>query len=172
MPSQGNIDAARVAAIGLSLEEGAAAPVTAMGTTNTNLFAAFGEFAAVLAAGGVGGRGHPRGLRVEQMAGSGGRGGRSCGGRGRGGRDRGGRSRNYPGRGDCPVLAFAKYLMCHPQILNGECKIFDGSSQYERMNAVLKEIVHSDEHLKNLQSWVFSQSILGLIQFVKVQSPM
>ena len=74
MPSQGNIDAARVAAIGLSLEEGAAAPVTAMGTTNTNLFAAFGEFAAVLAAGGVGGRGHPRGLRVEQMAGSGGRG--------------------------------------------------------------------------------------------------
>jgi len=72
----------------------------------------------------------------------------------------------------CPVLAFAKYLMCHPQILNGECKIFDGSSQYERMNAGLKEIVHSDEHLKNLQSWVFSQSILGLIQFVKVQSPM
>ena len=46
----------------------------------------------------------------------------------------------------CLVLAFAKYLMCHPQILNGECKIFDGSSQYERMNAVLKEIVCSDEH--------------------------
>ena len=46
----------------------------------------------------------------------------------------------------CPVLAFAKYLMCHPQILNGKCKIFDGSSQYERMNAVLKEVVRSDDH--------------------------
>ena len=66
MPSQGNIDAAwkhgdaaRATAVGLSLEEGAAAPVAAMGTTNTNLFAAtFGEFTAVPAAGGVGGRGH------------------------------------------------------------------------------------------------------------------
>ena len=46
----------------------------------------------------------------------------------------------------CPVLAFAKYLMCHPQILNGKCKIFDGSSQYKRMNAVLKEVVRSDDH--------------------------
>jgi hypothetical protein len=47
-----------------------------MGTTNTNLFAAaFGEFVAVPAAGGVGGRGHPRGLRVECMTGKGGRGG-------------------------------------------------------------------------------------------------
>ena len=67
MPSQANIDAAQqrgdtacAAAIGLSLEEGTAAPVAA---TNTNLFAAaFGEFAAVPAAGGVGRRGHPRGL--------------------------------------------------------------------------------------------------------------
>jgi hypothetical protein len=38
----------------------------------------------------------------------------------------------------CPVLAFVKYLMCHPEILNGDSKIFDGSSQYERMNAVMK----------------------------------
>ncbi len=80
MPSQANIDAARqrgdaarAAAIGLSLEEGTAAPVAA---TNTNLFAAaFGEFAAVPAAGGVGRRGHPRGLQVELMAGRGERGG-------------------------------------------------------------------------------------------------
>ena len=59
MPLQGNIDAPRqcgdaapAATLGLSLEEGAAALVAAMGTTNTNLFAAvFGEFAAVPAAG-------------------------------------------------------------------------------------------------------------------------
>jgi len=65
MPSHDNIkaswqrgDAARAVAIGLSLEEGAAAPV--------NFFAAvFGEFAAVPAARGVGGGGHPRGLQVE-----------------------------------------------------------------------------------------------------------
>ena len=59
MPLQGNIDAARqrgdaarATAVGLSLEEGAAAPVAAMGTTNTNVFAAvFGECAVVPAAG-------------------------------------------------------------------------------------------------------------------------
>ena len=80
MPSQANIDAARqcgdvahTGIIGLSLEEGTAAPVAA---TNTNLFAAvFGEFATVLAAGGVRRRGHPRGLQVECMEGRGEHGG-------------------------------------------------------------------------------------------------
>jgi hypothetical protein len=47
-----------------------------MGTTNTNLFtAAFGEFVAVPAAGGVGEWGRPRGLWVDFMAGRGGCGG-------------------------------------------------------------------------------------------------
>jgi hypothetical protein len=57
----------------LVYQEGAAAPVSAIGTTNTSLFAAvFGGFASVPAAGGVGGRGCPRGLQVERMAGRGG----------------------------------------------------------------------------------------------------
>ena len=118
MPLQVNIDAARqhsdaarTAVVGLSLEEGAAAPVAAMGTTNMNLFAAaFGECAAVPAAGGVGGWGHPRRLRVEHMAGRGGRGGRSRGGRGgrgRGGRGIGGRSGNSPGRGEGAIHVVA-----------------------------------------------------------------
>ncbi len=111
MPLHANIngarqrgDAARAAAIGLSLEEGAAAPVAAMGTTNMNLLAAvFGDFTAVPAAGGVGGRGRRRGLQAEHIvAGRGGRGrqGRSGrGGRGRGGRGGGGRSGNYHSQG-------------------------------------------------------------------------
>jgi len=118
MPLQGNIDAARqrgdaarATAIGLSLEEGAAAPVTAMGTTNMNLFAAaFGECAAVPAARGVGGCGRPRRLRVEHMAGRGVHGGQSRGGRGswgRGGRGGGGRSGNYPGRGEGAIHVVA-----------------------------------------------------------------
>jgi len=67
MQSQANINAAQqcgdatcTTAIGSSLGEGAEVPVAAMGTTNTNLFAA--------AAGGVEGRGRPRRLRVEHMA--------------------------------------------------------------------------------------------------------
>ncbi|KAL7474079.1 hypothetical protein ACHAW6_000073, partial [Cyclotella cf. meneghiniana] len=46
------------------------------------------------------------------------------------------------------VLAFAKYLMCHPQILNKKCKIFDGSSQTKKTNAVLREVICSDDHYK------------------------
>ena len=119
MPSHANInaarqrgDAARIAAIGLSLGEGAAAPVATMGTTNMNLFAAaFGDFAAVPAAGGVGGRGRRRGLQAERIvAGRGGHGrqGRSGrGGRGRGGRGRGGRSGYFPGRGEGTIHVVA-----------------------------------------------------------------
>jgi hypothetical protein len=62
MPLQGNIDAARqcgdaahATAVGLSLDQGAAAPVPVMGITDMNLFAtAFGEFAAVLLLGELG----------------------------------------------------------------------------------------------------------------------
>ena len=46
----------------------------------------------------------------------------------------------------CPVLAFCKYLLCNPTILNGECMMFDGASQYERFNNILRDIVHSPEH--------------------------
>ena len=38
--------------------------------------------------------------------------------------------------------------MSHLQILNGECKIFDGSSRYQRMNAVMKDIVCEEENCK------------------------
>ena len=71
----------------------------------------------------------------------------------------------------CPVLAYAKYLMCHPQILNEECKIFDGSNDYEMMNDSRRRMFAQMKTLKNLQSWIFSQSMLGLIQFARVQSP-
>ncbi len=46
----------------------------------------------------------------------------------------------------CPVLAFSKYLLTHPHIMNGECLMFDGASQYDRLNALLKEVVHHEDH--------------------------
>ena len=32
----------------------------------------------------------------------------------------------------CPVLAFARYLFCYPDILHGNASLFKGSSQYNR----------------------------------------
>lgn len=73
----------------------------------------------------------------------------------------------------CPVLAFVKYLMCHPEILNGEHKMFDGSSTYEWMNTVLKDVVHAKEHYKEFAKLsLISQSLWGQTQSARVQSNM
>ena len=31
----------------------------------------------------------------------------------------------------CPCLAFIKFLLNNPLVLNGKCKVFDGASQYK-----------------------------------------
>ena len=41
----------------------------------------------------------------------------------------------------CPVLVFAKYLICNPHILEGNCKLFERWRQYNRINQNLHEIV-------------------------------
>ena len=46
----------------------------------------------------------------------------------------------------CPVLALTKHLIANPQILNGKCKLFEGSSQYTRFNKLLGKIINSPEH--------------------------
>jgi hypothetical protein len=46
----------------------------------------------------------------------------------------------------CPCIAFAEYLMSNPMVLDGECKVFDGASQYERYNNIMRDIVRSDEY--------------------------
>jgi hypothetical protein len=50
-----------------------------------------------------------------------------------------------------PVLAFSKYLLTHPQIMNGECSMFDGASQYDRLNALLKEVVNHQDHVEEFE---------------------
>ena len=73
----------------------------------------------------------------------------------------------------CLVPAFEKYLMCHPEILNGEHKMFDGSSTYEWMNTVLKDVVHAKEHYKEFAKLsLISQSLWGQTQSARVQSNM
>ena len=45
----------------------------------------------------------------------------------------------------CPLVAFAKHLVCNPHILQGNCPIFEGSNQYDRIDNILQEIVlHKD----------------------------
>ncbi|KAL3778149.1 hypothetical protein ACHAWO_010885 [Cyclotella atomus] len=50
----------------------------------------------------------------------------------------------------CTVTAMAKHLMCRPQILNGQCLLFEGSNQYEHYCSILREVVQSDEHRQSL----------------------
>ncbi|KAL3769767.1 hypothetical protein ACHAWO_011295 [Cyclotella atomus] len=61
----------------------------------------------------------------------------------------------------CPVLAFSKYLVTHPHVLTGDCKVFDGSSQYERFNTIMREIVRSDEHAATFVSLGIKPEFFG-----------
>ena len=72
----------------------------------------------------------------------------------------------------CPVPVYANYLMCHPHILNGECKIFHCLSQYEQMNAVLKDLFIQLNTMMNSAIWFFGQNILEHTQFTRVLSHM
>ena len=48
----------------------------------------------------------------------------------------------------CPVLALAKYFMCHPQLLQKpKCQLFPGGNQYSRFSSVLHKVLnkHADE---------------------------
>ena len=36
--------------------------------------------------------------------------------------------------------------ICNPTILNGQCDLFEGQSQYERFNKCFLEIISSPEH--------------------------
>ena len=46
----------------------------------------------------------------------------------------------------CAHLAFARHLLANPLILNGQTELFEGSSQYERFNAIFRGIVRSPEY--------------------------
>ena len=46
----------------------------------------------------------------------------------------------------CPVLAFAKHLLCNPCILSGKCKLFEGSNQYDQFNAIFCKILNLPKH--------------------------
>jgi hypothetical protein len=46
----------------------------------------------------------------------------------------------------CVGLAFSRYFLCHPNIINGGCKMFEGASQYEQFNTIFREIVRHPDH--------------------------
>ncbi len=46
----------------------------------------------------------------------------------------------------CPVLALARYLIDHPNILAGKCPLFEGLDKYACYNNILSGIVSSKEH--------------------------
>ena len=45
----------------------------------------------------------------------------------------------------CPVLALGSYLLVHPNILKGQCKLFEGISQYERFSHLFLSIIKDNE---------------------------
>ena len=46
----------------------------------------------------------------------------------------------------CPVLAIARHLINNPTIMSGQCDLFEGSGQYDRLNKILGEVVYQSEH--------------------------
>ena len=46
----------------------------------------------------------------------------------------------------CAHLAFARLIMAYPDLLNGQTKIFDGVSQYERFNGIFRLTVNKEEY--------------------------
>ena len=46
----------------------------------------------------------------------------------------------------CWCLAFIKFLLNNPLVLNGKCKIFDGASQYKWFTTMLRDIVWFNKH--------------------------
>lgn len=46
----------------------------------------------------------------------------------------------------CPVLAIARHLINNPTILSGQCDLFEGSGQYDRLNKILSDVVYQSEH--------------------------
>ena len=50
----------------------------------------------------------------------------------------------------CPVLALTKHLLLRPQLLKGNCKLFEGSNQYAHYSDILRSIVQSREHRQSL----------------------
>ena len=49
----------------------------------------------------------------------------------------------------CPVLAIARLLINNPIILAGQCDLFEGSGQYDRLNKILGEVVSHDDHIES-----------------------
>ena len=42
----------------------------------------------------------------------------------------------------CVHLGITRHLICNPTILNGQCDLFEGSSQYDRFNKIFNDVVH------------------------------
>ena len=61
----------------------------------------------------------------------------------------------------CAHLAVARLIMANPEILNGQTKLFDGKSQYERFNGLFRRIVSSDEHRGDFASLGISPEDFG-----------
>ena len=49
------------------------------------------------------------------------------------------------------TFAICKHLINNPQILNGQNKLFGGSSQYDCINNILRKIVNDPQHIQVFQ---------------------
>ena len=61
----------------------------------------------------------------------------------------------------CAHLAVARLILANPEILNGQTKLFDARSQYERFNGLLRKIVSSEEHRDDFASLGISPEDFG-----------
>ena len=45
----------------------------------------------------------------------------------------------------CPVLSLSKYLISHPDLLNGSCPLFHGNNQYDRFIKISHRVIHDNK---------------------------
>jgi hypothetical protein len=69
----------------------------------------------------------------------------------------------------CPFLSLCKHLICRPQILAGNCHLFEGSNQYEHLFSVLCSIVKAPEHKHAFIDQGFNPDDFGTHSLRKVQ---
>ena len=44
-----------------------------------------------------------------------------------------------------PFLALARYLLSHPDLLNGNCPLFPGNNQYNRFIKIFQRFIHDNK---------------------------
>ena len=61
----------------------------------------------------------------------------------------------------CPFIALEKYLLSHPDLLNGNFPLFPGNNQYERFIKIFHRFIHDNKencHILGVEEHLFGSN--------------